>query len=131
MTLFGIDDDPLAPLRAVKAALEMLAAIDRPKPYMDAVYGRHFDAGIGIHYGEAVIGSIGSQKREKLSAIGDTVNVANRTERANKEAGTRLLIFENLYERVKESAAVKDCDRVKLRGTSDRITLYEISGIHA
>jgi class 3 adenylate cyclase/nitrite reductase/ring-hydroxylating ferredoxin subunit len=131
MALFGIDDDPQAPLRAVKAALEMLAAIDRLKPYMDAMYGRHFDAGIGIHYGEAVIGSIGWRKREKLTAIGDTVNIANRIERANKEAGTRLLISENLWERVKESVVVKDFVRVKLRGSSDRITLYEISGIHA
>jgi class 3 adenylate cyclase/nitrite reductase/ring-hydroxylating ferredoxin subunit len=131
MALFGIDDDSHAPLRAVKAALEMLGAIDRLKPYMDAMYGRHFDVGIGIHYGEAVIGSVGSRKREKLTAIGDTVNVANRIEGANKEAGTRLLVSENLYERVKESAVVKDFVRVKLRGTSDRITLYEISGIHA
>jgi class 3 adenylate cyclase/nitrite reductase/ring-hydroxylating ferredoxin subunit len=130
MALFGIDNDPHAPLRAVRAALEMLAAVDRLKPYMDAMYGRHFDAGIGIHYGEAVIGSIGSRKREKLTAIGDTVNLANRIERANKEAGTRLLISENLWERVNGSAIVKDFVRVKLRGTNDRITLYEISGIH-
>jgi class 3 adenylate cyclase/nitrite reductase/ring-hydroxylating ferredoxin subunit len=131
MALFGVDDDPRAPLRAVKAALEMLGAIDRLKPYMDAMYGRHFDVGIGIHYGEAVIGSLGSRKREKLTAIGDTVNVANRIEKANKEAGTRLLISENLYEHVKETTVVKDFIRVKLRGTSDRITLYEISAINA
>ena len=131
MALFGIDDDPHAPLRAVNAAVEMLAASDRLKAYMDAMYGRHFDVGIGIHYGEAVIGSIGSRKREKLTAIGDTVNVASRIEKANKEAGTRLLISENLYERVKESLVVKDFVRVKLRGTSDRITLYEIGGIRA
>lgn len=131
MALFGVDDDPRAPLRAVKAALEMLGAIDRFKPYMDAMYGRHFDVGIGIHYGEAVVGSIGSRKREKLTAIGDTVNVASRIEKANKEAGTRLLISENLHEQVKDWIVVKDFLRVKLRGTSDRITLYEISGINA
>jgi class 3 adenylate cyclase/nitrite reductase/ring-hydroxylating ferredoxin subunit len=131
MALFGIDGDPDAPLRAVKAALEMLAATDRLKPYMDAMYGRHFDVGIGIHYGEAVIGSVGSRKRERLTAIGDTVNVANRIERANKEAGTRFLVSETLVERLKEALIVKDFVRVKLRGTSDRITLYEISGISA
>ena len=131
MALFGIDDDSYAPLRAVKAALEMLAAIDRLRPYMDAMYGRHFDAGIGIHFGEAVIGVLGSRKQERLTAIGDTVNIANRIERANKEAGTRLLISETLWERVKESVVIKDFVRVKLRGTSDRISLYEILGIHA
>ncbi|MFO0997247.1 MAG: adenylate/guanylate cyclase domain-containing protein [Alphaproteobacteria bacterium] len=131
MALFGIDGDPIAPLRAVNAALEMLTASDRLKPYMDAMYERHFDVGIGIHYGEAVIGSVGSRKRDKLTAIGDTVNVANRIERANKEAGTRLLVSEDLYGRVKDSVVVKDFVRVKLRGTDDRISLYEISGIKA
>jgi class 3 adenylate cyclase/nitrite reductase/ring-hydroxylating ferredoxin subunit len=131
MALFGVDDDPRAPLLAVNAGLEMLAATDRLKPYMDAMYGHHFDVGIGIHYGEVVIGSIGSRRREKLTAIGDTVNVANRIERANKEAATRLLVSEDLYERVKDSVVVKDFVRVKLRGTSDRISLYEISGIDA
>ena len=131
MALFGIDDDPWAPLRAVKAALEMLGAIDRLKPYMDAMYGRHFDVGIGIHYGEAVIGSIGPRAREKITAIGDTVNLANRIEKANKEAGTRLLISETLHERIKESVVVKDFVRVKLRGTAGRMTLYEIAGVNA
>jgi class 3 adenylate cyclase/nitrite reductase/ring-hydroxylating ferredoxin subunit len=131
MALFGIDENPRAPLLAVKTAVEMLAAADRLKPYMDAMYGRHFDVGIGIHYGEAVIGTIGSRKREKLTAVGDTVNIANRIEKANKEAGTRLLISEDLFEQVKDSILIKDFVRVKLRGASDRITLYEIAEISA
>lgn len=131
MALFGIDDDPRAPIRAVNAGLEMLGAIDRLKPYMDAMYGRHFDVGIGIHYGEAVIGSVGFRAREKVTAIGDTVNLASRIEQANKQAGTRLLISDSLHERVKESISVKDFIRVKLRGAGDRMTLYEVSGISA
>ncbi|TIV74227.1 MAG: hypothetical protein E5V93_16570, partial [Mesorhizobium sp.] len=61
-----------------------------------------------------------------LTAIGDAVNVASRVEAANKEAGTRLLITETLYELVKGEVEISDFIRVRLRGTSDRITLYEI-----
>lgn len=131
MALFGIEDDDQAPLKAVKAALEMLGAIDKLKPYMDAMYGRHFDAGIGLHYGEAVIGTIGSLKKDKLTAIGDTVNIASRIEEANKEAGTRLLISDDLHEQIKDDVVVEDFVRVKLRGTSERKTLYEVSGLEA
>ncbi len=129
MALFGIEGDERAPLRSIKAALEMLDVIDGMKPYMEAMYGRSFEAGIGLHYGEAVIGAIGTASMEKLTAIGDTVNVASRIEAANKEAGTRLLISEELYEQVKEGVITEDFVRVKLRGTSARKTLYEISGM--
>ena len=129
MALFGIEDDDNAPLHGVKSALEMLDVVDNLKPYMEAMYGRSFDVGVGLHYGEAVIGSIGSANKEKLTAIGTTVNVASRIEAANKDAGTRLLISEELYERVKDDVVMQDFLRVKLRGTSKRKTLYEISGL--
>ena len=131
MALFGIEDDPHAPLRSVKAAVEMLETVDRFKPYMDAMYDRNFDIGIGLHYGEAVIGTVGAASTDKLTAIGDTVNVASRIEQANKEAGTRLLISDDLYEQVKDDVIMEDFVRVRLRGTSERKTLYEISGLNA
>jgi class 3 adenylate cyclase/nitrite reductase/ring-hydroxylating ferredoxin subunit len=129
MALFGVDGDKTAPFRSVKAAVEMLQANDRMSPYMEATYGHVFPIGIGVHYGEAVIGTLGSSSKERLTAIGDTVNVASRIETANKEAGTRLLISSELYELVKDDVIMDDFIRVKLRGTQERVSLYEISGI--
>jgi class 3 adenylate cyclase/nitrite reductase/ring-hydroxylating ferredoxin subunit len=131
MALFGIDGDEKAPLRSVAAALQVLDAMDRLKPYLEAMYGQGFDIGIGLHYGEAVIGSVGTARNEKLTAIGDTVNVASRIEAANKEAGTRLLISEELFEKVRDEVEVADFIRTRLRGTSERKTLYEIKGLTA
>jgi len=127
MAIFGVDGQTDAPLRSVNAALQTLAAVDRMKPFFAAMYGIDFDIRIGLHLGDAVIGSIGSPGHERLTAIGDAVNVASRVEAANKEAGTRLLISEALYERVKDEVEMTDFIRVRLRGTSDRITLYEIA----
>lgn len=129
MALFGIDGDPEAPVKAVAAALRMLEGVDRLKPYMEAMYGQSFDVGIGLHYGEAVIGSLGTGKAEKLTAIGDTVNIASRIEAANKESGTRLLISEELYARTKDEIVVADFIRTKLRGTNERKTLYEVKAL--
>ncbi len=127
MAIFGVDGQPDAPIRSVNAALQTLAAVDRMKPFFASMYGIDFDIRIGLHLGDAVIGSIGSLGHERLTAIGDAVNVASRVEAANKEAGTRLLISEALYERVKDEVEMTDFVRVRLRGTSDRITLYEIA----
>ncbi len=127
MAIFGVEGQPDAPIRAVNAALQTLAAVDRMKPFFSSMYGIEFDIRIGLHLGDAVIGSIGSPGSERLTAIGDAVNVASRVEQANKEAGTRFLISEALYEEVKDEVEMTDFVRVRLRGTSERITLYDIA----
>jgi nitrite reductase/ring-hydroxylating ferredoxin subunit len=129
MAIFGVDGQPDAPLRSVQAALQTLAAVDLMKPFYASMYDADFDIRVGLHYGEAVLGSLGSIGHERLTAIGDVVNVASRVEIANKEAGTRLLISEALHEKVQDSVEVADFVRVRLRGTSERMTLYEIDGL--
>lgn len=129
MAIFGIDEQPNAPLRAVDTSLQILDAVDRMKPFFASMYEADFDIRIGLHYGEAVIGSLGSIGHERLTAIGDVVNVASRIEEANKDAGTRLLISESLHEQIEDEIQVTDFIRVRLRGTNDRITLYEIDDL--
>jgi class 3 adenylate cyclase len=107
MALFGVDGQKDAPIRAVNAALQMLAAIDRMKPFVASMYNLDFDLRIGLHHGEALLGSVGTLGHERLTAIGDVVNVASRVEGANKEAGTRLLISEALYRLVEEKVNSK------------------------
>ena len=131
MAIFGIDDQPNAPLRAISTSLQILEAVDRMKSFFAFMYGADFDIRIGLHYGEAVIGSLGSIGHERLTAVGDVVNVASRIEAANKEAGTRLLISEALHQQVAESLEVSDFVRVRLKGTSERMTLYEIAALKA
>jgi class 3 adenylate cyclase/nitrite reductase/ring-hydroxylating ferredoxin subunit len=129
MAIFGVDGEPDAPIRAVNAALQTLDAIDRMKPFVKAMYDIDFDIRIGLHYGEAVLGSVGSLGHERLTAIGDVVNVASRVESASKEAGTRFLISEDLYREVEDKVEMLDFVRTRLPGTSERITLYEIGSL--
>lgn len=129
MAIFGADGQEDAPIRAVNAALQTLVAVDRMKPFVAAMYDVDFDIRIGLHHGEAVLGSVGSRGHEHLTAIGDVVNVASRIEAANKDAGTRFMISEALYEIVEDQVEMLDFVRTRLRGTSERMTLYEIGGL--
>lgn len=129
MALFGVDDPTDAPLRAVRAGLDMLTAVDQSiRPYFEAIYGKVFDIGIGIHYGEAVVGTIGARNRKTQTAIGDSVNFASRIESANKEAGTRLLISEDAFRQVSGQVQVGKTTRVMVKGKSGEYMLYEVVG---
>lgn len=130
MALFGVEDQEDAALDAVRAGLGMLEAVEEMVPYMETVYDTKFQIGVGIHCGEAVVGTVGGADLKRLTAIGDAVNFASRIEAANKEAGTNLLISEDTYELVKEHVLTgKRCSNLTFRGKSGEYVLYEVVGV--
>jgi nitrite reductase/ring-hydroxylating ferredoxin subunit len=108
----------------------MCDEMDDMKPYLKTMYGQDFDIGIGIHWGEAVVGDIGAGVSKRLTAIGDSMNFASRVESANKQFDSRLLISEAVHSEIKDSLVVKDFMRTNLPGIEGRVTLYEIEDIN-
>ncbi len=131
MALFGADDRPDAALSAVEAGLEMLAAVDALGPYFESVLGKRFQIGIGVHFGEVVMGTIAPPGAAKITAIGDTVNTASRIESANKLLGTSFLISEAARETLGERVAVRRHAGVTLPGKAGRHVLFEVLGLQA
>ena len=129
MALFGVEDAEDAPLKAIRAGLDMLEAVNRLRPYLENIYTRSFQIGIGVHYGEVVVGAIGHDKTKRVTAIGDSVNLASRIESMNKEADTEFLISEATYKHVKDRIRVGKTTRVSMKGKSGEYTLYEVVGL--
>lgn len=129
MALFGVDGRPDAALRAVRAGLDMLRAMEQLRSYTQRVYGRSYDIGIGIHWGNAVVGPVGAEDRKAVTAIGDTVNFASRIETANKELGSHLLVSEAVYAQLGDRALVGRTATVSVKGKSGTYALYEITGL--
>lgn len=130
MALFGVDDPHDSTLRAVRAGLGMLEAVEQLRSYLENIYGMSFQIGIGVHYGEVVLGSIGAKDARRMTAIGDAVNFASRIEQANKECQTRLLVSESAYNEIHQQVCVgtEFVDTV-LKGKSGSYKLYEIVGL--
>lgn len=51
---------------------------------------------IGIHYGEVILGDIGSERRLEFATLGDTVNVAARLEELTRKLGTQVIVSDDL-----------------------------------
>jgi adenylate cyclase len=129
MALFEADDPSEGALRAVKAGLELLKAVQNLKPYLEDLYHASIEIRIGLHYGQVVAGKVGSPGHKKVTVIGDTVNLASRVETANKEAGTQFLISEDTYALVEGQVRLGRQVRLTLPGKSGKYNLYEIVGL--
>ncbi len=114
-------------MQAVKAAWEMKQGAAELENRLLERYGRKVSFGIGIHYGDAIVGNIGSKTRMDYTAIGDTVNTAARLE-SRAEPG-QVLISEAVYEQVKERIAVKPLGEIVVKGKEQAVAVYELEGI--
>jgi adenylate cyclase len=112
-------------LRAVKSALGIRDAVARLHDELPA--DAHLSFGVGIHYGDAVLGWIGSEKRLEFTAIGDSVNTAKRIQ--ENSAKNQILMSKVAFERVKDEVEAKPFTPVKAKGKTEPIEVFEILGL--
>lgn len=86
--------------------------------------------GVGLHYGEAISGQIGSHERMEFTVIGDTVNTASRIEGATKGFGVDLLVSNSVLEKLDETFLVQKAGNVEVQGKSESLSLYKVDGLY-
>src|SRR5262249_32045171 len=83
---------------AVASALEMLRRLNAFNAELEAAGQAPLNVGVGIHSGPALVGCFGAQTRKELTAIGETVNLAQRLEQLSKTAGGPILISQRTHD---------------------------------
>ncbi len=127
MALFGAPESyPDNANRAANAALEMRRALRNIQATLNLPEGYTFDIGTGIHYGETIVGSIGSEEKKDYTVIGDNVNIASRTEGLTKVYGTPIIITEDVKQDLQDGQYTRHLDNVKVKGKSVSIAIYEL-----
>ncbi len=84
--------------------------------------------GIGLSSGEVVSGNIGSQKRMDYTVIGDGVDISSRLEGVTKEYGCDIILSEFTYQLCKDQIWVRELDRIRVKGKTRPISIYELIG---
>jgi adenylate cyclase len=85
---------------ATRCALEMVRELEAVNAERAARGESGLRMGVGVHTGPVVLGNIGSPfRRLEYTAIGDTVNLANRIERLTKGFGAAVLVSQATRER--------------------------------
>ncbi|MEM7748223.1 MAG: adenylate/guanylate cyclase domain-containing protein, partial [Pseudomonadota bacterium] len=91
------------PVRALACARDMMAEVKRWNSERENANESPIRVGIGVHYGEVIVGNIGDERRLEYTVLGDTVNVASRLEHLTREVGAQLVVSQELI------AAARSC----------------------
>ncbi len=112
-------------LRAVKAALEIRERTgqlaQRLPPH------RRLAFGIGISAGEAIVGNIGTPQRLDYTAIGPSVNMANRLQAAAKPG--QILLTPEAYRRTEDHIQARPIVVEGITDLHEHIQAFELLGL--
>lgn len=86
--------------------------------------------GVGMCTGPACVGNMGSQTRFDYSAVGETVNIAARTETASKRADFDIVIAGDL-DAATQQLAVLPAGHVAMAGRSTEMQIWAVAGDEA
>lgn len=86
---------------------------------------------IGLNSGQAIIGNMGSRRRFNYTMMGDTVNLAARSESGAKSYGVYTMITsetKTLAQGFKDDITFRFLDRIVVKGRSKPVEMYELVG---
>jgi class 3 adenylate cyclase len=146
LAVFGtpINPSPNHAVSAIRAALDMRAALSEFNQSQAVAGGSQLQCGIAVATGMVVAGNVGGKERIEYTVIGDTVNLAARLQAMSKELHHDILLNEAAYFQAGDQQntmpppalggspghkmqfdAVK-IPNVTVRGTNEPVTIYAL-----
>jgi adenylate cyclase len=110
--------------RAVRAAVDMMSALDALNAKWRRAGRPELGIGIGLSYGDAFAGNIGSERRLEFTVIGDTVNTASRL-CASAEAG-EVLLTEDIRRALHDPPPLEVRPALELKGKAHPVPVYRV-----
>ena len=103
---------------AAKTALDIVEGAKKLSEELVKEGKEELRVGVGVHFGPAVVGNMGSEKHMDYTAVGDTVNTASRLE--SNAPGNVIYISRAVAEKLGDKARIERLAHpLKLKGKAD------------
>jgi len=127
MAVFGIpkahEDDPV---RAIRAAVEILAAVEGISPQYESKIGRSLTMHTGINTGLVITGEVDIEKGTH-GLTGDAINLASRLE-GIADAG-EIIVGANTYHLARSWFEFESLEPTKVKGKSEPISIFKVVSV--
>jgi adenylate cyclase len=125
---YDIKDPALAAARSALEICKLTNDVSREfKKLLETADIETFSVGIGITYGKAIVGNLGSSERIDYTAVGDTVNVGAHLQTLAK-GRNEILVNKAEYEKIKDTIPCQFFDSVSLKSRTRKCDTYKVIG---
>ena len=127
MALYGLESDVATGARqALRGAAGMARRLASLNARLEAELAEPLRIGIGIHCGDAIVGTMGPPKSPNLSAVGDNVNVAARLESETKTLRCTLVVSTALARAAGVDLSDHPLHEAALRGRGGSVQVHAV-----
>ena len=120
-------DQPHHAAQAVKTALEFQKRLAIVNQRLEKQLKRNLRCGVGIHTGEALVGTIGSRQRFEYTAVGETINLGARIENLSKRYSDAIILSEATYHEIKHTIPTRYLGEELVKGHETPIKIYTVA----
>jgi adenylate cyclase len=116
-------------IQALKGAREMLMRLDTVNARLKADLKEPLRIGIGIHFGEAIVGAMGPPRSQIVTAIGDTVNTTARLEGLTKDYDCALVLSQAAAKAAGVNLSGHSLHTATVKGRVGSIGFYALNAV--
>ena len=131
MAIYGLDtqEPAIGAQQALRGAREMLTRLDQLNAQIKADLKEPLRIGIGIHFGEAIVGAMGPPGSQIVTAIGDTVNTTARLESLTKDYDCSLILSQDAARAAGLNLAGDSLHQAPVKGRVESVVFYALKSV--
>jgi len=128
LAIYGLTSGPeQGCVEAIEGAKAMFRRLATLNERLSDELAEDLKIGVGIHAGEAIVGSMGPPASPIISALGDNVNIAARLESQTKEFGVPMVISATVAERSATPMDEAQFQSIQVKGRDQAVGVYAIN----
>jgi adenylate cyclase len=131
MAIYGLDtaDPKTSAAQALRGAREVLLRLDKVNLRLKSDLKEPLRIGVGLHFGEAIVGAMGPPGSQIITGIGDTVNTTARLEGLTKDYACSLILSQAAAQAAGLKLDGHQLHHATVKGRTGSIAFYALNEV--